>query len=284
MREKKSENEKGKSHQFFWQKFAGVYRQTFTVLKENPTIAIPFFLIACFDFLALALLFYAPSEPVSLVVAPIIRTFWGEQFLHYPENFVLLPKLLNHAHFIILSLFGISVTGIAIKKIEARAEGEQLSIVSAAGPVFKKYFSLLTAWLAFYGIFMFSLKHILRLLPSNVGAQLAAGFCVGLAIQTLFAFLFPALLISGRGFFKDLREGILTAVRNFGLTSSLIALPMALLVTLSFFKALAPLMVRFNPEMVLWVLAAGIIISMIVDLLVTASTTLLYLQVREDKS
>lgn len=274
------ENSEEKDLNFFWRKFVGIYQQTFAVLKESPTIGILFLLIAFFDFLALVVLFYAPSEPVSLVIAPVIRTFWGERFLHYPENFVLLPKLLNHAHFLILSLFGISVTGIAIKKIEAHAEGNTLSVLSAVGPVFKKYFSLLVVWLAFYGFFMFSLKHILRQLPPNVWAQLAGGFCVGIVIQSLFAFLLPSLLISGRGLFRDLWEGMLTGVRHFLLTSSLIAVPMVLIVTLSFFKAMAPLMVRFYPEMVLWVLAAGIIISMIVDLLVTTSTTLLYLQVR----
>ncbi len=266
---------------FFWQKFVEIYQQTFSMLKENPTIWILFVLLGIFDFAALAILYFAPSAPVSMVVAPIIRTFWDDRYLHYPENFMLLPRLFNHAHFLILSIFGVAITGMAIKKIEAHAHGEHLSTLSAAGAVFKKYFSLVAAWLLFYAVFMLSLKNIMMFLPRAVWIQLSAGFFLGLAIQALFAFLLPALLISDKGLFRDLWQGFLLGGRYFFLTCLLIAIPMAVVVMLSFFKALTPLIVQIYPEMVLGVLAIGIVISLLVDLFVTISTTLLYLKVRE---
>src|SRR3989338_10910657 len=117
-----------KALKFFWPKIVEIYAQAFSVLKKDPTILFLFFVIGIFDAIALVILYFAPS---SIILAPVIRTLWGERFIHYPQNFVLLPKLFNYAHFLILSFFGIFVTGLAIKKIQAASGGKRLPLVEA---------------------------------------------------------------------------------------------------------------------------------------------------------
>jgi hypothetical protein len=62
-----------------WKKVTGTF-------KRYPAIMMPFGCIALFEILGLIILFLAPRPPFSSVLAPVIRAFWGEQFLHYPDS------------------------------------------------------------------------------------------------------------------------------------------------------------------------------------------------------
>ncbi|MDA9101194.1 hypothetical protein N9K06_00815 [Omnitrophica bacterium] len=263
---------------------AEIFRQTFQLLRENPTIILLFLAIAVLDAVALAILFYAPSEPVSLIVGPIIRAFWSGQYLHYPANFVLLPKLMTHAHFLILTFVGIVVTGVVVKKIESHVQGERLTTTSAVMPVMRKYFALLAAWLLTFFCFKVVMGVVMPLVPARmVAVQLSVGFVVALLLQSLMVFLIPSILISGKGFIKDVISGIAFGAKNIVNTSILIAVPVLMILLLSYVKALAPFLADTYPEGVLWILAFGILITMVVDLMITSSTTILYLKARNTK-
>jgi hypothetical protein len=261
-------------------RIAEIYRETFAILVEYPTIGFLFLAITLLDIAALISLFLAHSAPFSIVLAPIIRAFWDDRFLHYPQNLVLLPKLFNHAHFVILSVFGILVSGITIKKIEGAAKGERTATFTALAPVFKKYFALLVSWLVCYGVFVFMAEKILEALPGTLPVQLVVGFVVSLAVQAVFAFVLPAVLIESRGFLKNFWAGLVFGFKNFFTTILLVAVPVFMIVIFSFFKALTPVYTRSYPEAVLWVLIAGIFVSLIVDFTVTVTTTLFYVKSR----
>ena len=67
--------------------------EAFYIFKKYPRTALPLLIMGILDFVALYLLYLAPQRPVSVLLAPPVRAFWGEQFLHYPMNLFLLPKL-----------------------------------------------------------------------------------------------------------------------------------------------------------------------------------------------
>ncbi|MBI1977868.1 MAG: hypothetical protein HYS55_03865, partial [Candidatus Omnitrophica bacterium] len=229
-----------KTLSFFWFRIVEIYRQVFSVFRKNPTLIALFLWIGFFDLLALVLLFLAPMPPVSYVLAPIIRTFWSDQFLHYPNNFVLLPKLFSHAHFLISTVLGVFVTGLVIKKIDADLKGEKLSTLSAARPVLKYYLSLVIGWLISYAIFAFTLKGILALLPGSFLIQIGSGFVLGVLVQSFVVFLLPAIVLLENGFFKALFVGFQVGIKNLPLTSGLIFIPMVLAFLLSFVKLYTP--------------------------------------------
>jgi len=269
---------------FFWSSVVEIYQQLGLVLRNDPTICILFILIACIDFLALTVLFFAHTEPVSTVVAPIISTFWSERFLHYPENFYLLPKLFNHAHFLITTLIGIVVTGLVIKKIDAQVNDRtKLTTFKAFGPVMRKYLPIILAWLISYGVVMLAFRVVLPYFMKSLWLYLAASYVTAVITQSLVAFLIPAIVLEKSGFFKALWTGTRTGFVNIPLTSLVIAVPMLLGVALSYFKMLTPVYLRVCPELVLVVLASGVVVMTIVDLWVTASTTLIYLKVRNER-
>src|SRR3989338_2380469 len=260
---------------FFWSRIVEIYRQVFSMLGKDPTILFLFITLGVLDFIALVVLFLAPSAPISYMLAPIIRTFWSDYFLHYPHNFLLLPKLFSHAHFLISTVVGVFITGLIVKKIEAEVTGQRLSTLAAAGVVARKYFSLVLVWLVTYAFFTLALKGILPLLPRNMWIHLAGGFLLSLFIQSVFVFLIPALILLEQGFFKGLWEGFRFGMKNILLTSVLIAVPMFLAVAVSFAKLYTSYFVRVRPEIVLWVIAGGVLISLLIDILITSSATLL---------
>ncbi len=264
---------------FFWPKFVEVYQQSFSVLIKDPTIWIPFIFIGVLDFVALALLFLAPSPPVSYVVAPIIRTFWSSRFLHYPENFLLLPKLQAHAHFLIATIFGVFVTGMAIKKIEAALKGDaRLSTSTAIREVFGRYISLVVVWLFAYFLFKILFNFLNPILTMSLWVQLGAGYVVAVIVQALLGFIIPSVMLREGGFFKSVWEGVVFGFKNLGIASALMVAPLLAVTAVSFAKGLSPILVNYyEPDSVLWILVVGIILTVIADILVTSVTAVLYL-------
>lgn len=260
-----------------------VFKQSLIALSHNPTILLLFIIIAILDFAALFSLFLAHSWPFSTILAPIIRTFWDDRYLHYPENFLLLPKVFNHAHVVITALFGVVVSGIVIKKLEAWSQGSKISTLAAASPVLKRFLSIMTVWVVAYFAFTFAVKGILALVPKTLFPQLLAGYASALVVQSLLMFIFPAVVLGDKGFFKNFASGIVFGLKNFIPTVILISLPVLVLVIYSFLKSVTPILVQNFPEAVLWVLAGGIFVSMIVDLILTSTTTLFYLKARNQK-
>ena len=260
-------------------KIVEIYKQVFSVLQKSPTILFLFLILGIFDAIALTVLFLAPIPPISTILAPIIRTFWSEQYLHYPSNFLLLPKLFGHAHFVISTVVGVFVTGLIIKKIEAEESGQRISTFSAAGDIFKKYFSLVIVWLISYGIFTVSLKGLLYVMPLNFWIQMSGSFILSLLIQSILAFLLPSLVIVNQNFFYAVWCGLKVGAQNIILMSGIFFIPMFLILALSIAKMYTPLFVKgFYPEAVLWILSGGIVITLVVDILITTSATLVFLK------
>lgn len=266
---------------FFMSSIVEIYKQVFSLLKKNPTILFLFFVVALLDGVALTGLFLAPSPPFSYLLAPIIRTFWSDDFLHYPSNFILLPKLMGHAHFLISTVFGVFITGLVIKKIEVDARGEQLSTIFVSGIIFKKYIPLVVTWLISYGAFTLILKGFLYILPNDMTLQVAGSFVVSLLVQALFTFLLPSIVLLDQNFFKAFWNGLKTGFRKMILMIGILFVPMFLALVLSFSKLYTPLFVQTYPEAVLWVLAIGIVITLLVDIFVTTSSTLIFLRERK---
>ena len=258
-----------------------IYKKTITAIKQNPTVIILFMMLGLMDFFALIILFLSHSEPLSIVLAPIIRAFWGSRFLHYPDNFLLLPKLFNHAHLVILATAGILFSGIVTKKVEAYSNGKDIHTGQALVPVLKKYIVLVLAWGLTYFIYSLIIRKALPLFHlKSPWIQLLIGYVFGVVMQAAFAFIIPSLLLSEQGLWKDLMLGLKLGVKYLGITSLVIAFPILLIAVSSIFKMLTPYYVSFNPEIVLVVLGVSLVLSTVVDMVVTTSTVILFLKVR----
>lgn len=250
------------------------------MLGKTPSIWIAFALFALFELAVLTLLFLTPSEPFLTVLGPIVRRFWGERFLHYPENFILLPKLFHLAHVGILSLIGVFVSGFVIKRVEENFyEKDGLPATWVFQFVRKRYPALILGWFLSYAVLSFSLKAAIYTLPSVAWIRVLASTLLALGFQALFGFLLPAIVIE-KNFLTGLWKGLTFGCEHWKQTIILVFVPTLIVIFFSLFKGWIFYFISSYPELILWVLALGILVSVFADLWVTSCITIFFLEVK----
>ncbi len=272
------------------------YKTTIESLKDHPSIFFPFIIFAIFEFLALMLIYLAPRMPLKIIFGPPIRTFWGEIFLHYPANFLLIPKLTNLARMGLSILLGSVLTGMAVTLIYDIYTKKKVSLDTAFLTAVKKYLSLFTVVFLLTALFYFIEKFLtislikyfraghIKLLFLNKGLWLGPiliclNSLMAIIIQAAFIYAIPILMIEKEKTFKAI-------IRSFVLFKKL-AVPTIILVGLPMLFYIPILVLSYNsaflidkifPEFVILVSFLGILISsLVIDILVTVSTTNLYL-------
>jgi len=262
-----------------------IYKFSAQGLRKTPSAYIPFFIFACIDFCSLLLLYLTPRQPLIEIFGPPIRTLWGERFLHYPTNFLLLPKLTADARMVLSVCIGSLLTGIAITLLY------QKPLKSA----FKKYVSLfLIVFLItvlFYGTikirnialmkyFMAGHKTLLFLSPTAWLGPISTGmgFFIGLFIQAAFTYAIPALIMGEGRLMRVLATSLVFCKNHLVTTLFLVGLPLLLYVPLLVLNYNSVFLIdRFFPEIILWLSAAGVIVnSLFIDPLITITTAELY--------
>ena len=263
-----------------------VWKQTLEVFRKNPVLLLPFLIVGLFDGILLTLIFLAPQPPFSSLLAPPIRAFWGEQYLHYPLNFVLIPKLFNYTHIIITAVFGVLMTGLAIGMLQEAKNGTQPKILLNLFYAIKRYFAIFTIWLIMFilALVFYRAPYFFIQTSNKVAIQTIyylAFFAVSL-IQVVFIYAIPAALIERRGLISAIKRGLPFSRRYFLATLMLVMIPALFYIPIMIMKGKSlVLMNRFFPEIVLIILTAGIVVTILIDFLVTSSTTILFLNQRE---
>src|SRR3989338_296516 len=84
------------------------------LMAKKPLVIMPFAIIAFLETLALEVVYFSTRTPISGVANPIIRKFFGERLLHYPQCLVILPKLFYYLQILIYVLTGAFLTAIAV--------------------------------------------------------------------------------------------------------------------------------------------------------------------------
>lgn len=110
-------------------------------------------------------------------------------------------------------------------------------------------------------------------------------FVITLLLQCLFVYSFPFVVLKGKKFIPAFLSGIKLFIKLFVSTLALAGLPMVLYIPNILLRSnLGFLSDKFSPEVTVGVLFFGIIMgTMIVDLIITISTTILFLEVADEK-
>lgn len=277
-----------------------VYNTTLQSLKKNPTLFIPFVIFAIFEFLALIIVFLAPRVPLRLIFGPFIRTFWGERFLHYPFNFLLLPKLASFSRMGLSVLLGSLLTGMAVAIVFDVYNKKHLKLRTSFNTALKKYIYLFAVVFVFTALFYFSMKFITsalikyfiaghrRLLFLGPGIWMGPilmliNFLIAILIQSAFIYAIPILMIERDKLVKSIIKSLVLFKKLFIPTIILVGLPMLVYIPVIVLQYNSAFLInRVFPESILLLSILGIIISsLVIDLIVTISTTFLYLMNKE---
>lgn len=277
-----------------------VFNLTTQALKNNPLLFTPFIIFSIFDALALIFIYLIPRQPLVTVLGPIVKTFWGERFLHYPLNFFLLPKLASHSRIVLSVLLGSLSTGMAIAIVFDIYQKKALKLSRSLKSAFKKYVSLfiiiLILTIAYYFLVKFSTIIIakyfiaghrrLLFLPAKFWLGpilLGINFCLAILVQSAFIYAIPKVMIENINLIKAIGGAFLMFFRFFIPTLILVGLPMLIYVPILVLNYnLAFLILNLFPESVLLLCFLSIIISsLIIDPLITTASTFFYLASKE---
>ena len=252
-------------------------------LSKNPSILIPFIIVGLFDAFAILFLFLGPQAPLSSLFAPPVRKFIGEQYLHYPLNLILIQRLFNYAHIFVVGTIGVLMSALAISMLEEQGNGNKPSALTCFLKGAKRYWVILAIWLIFFVIskLIFKITNSFFTSDNKIILQIIfyLSFFLVSFIHVFFIYAIPAAVIEKRGIISSIKRGIITTQKNFLATLILVIIPVLFYIPVMILKSYsASLMFRLFPEVVLLILGIGIIVSVMVDCIVTCSTTILFLE------
>lgn len=196
---------------------AKIWKKSLNLIGKHPSVCMPFFCLAICEALWLSLWYYAPRPPVSLVLAPIIKTFLGEQFLHYPANFLILPRLAFIGRILIYLSFGLLSLAMTIAAVfQIETEQVPARLWGNLNRALRRYFSLLFIGIIF-GICAFLTYRILRFIIGRLFANSLLLVPASYAMNILFfiiSIMLEALFIYATGFILLYREKIFTCIKK----------------------------------------------------------------------
>lgn len=257
---------------FFW-----AWKQAL-LSARRPIIFLPLLVYAVLQLLLLAGLAFSMYPPFSFIFVPLQRALYGETALHYPNHFLVLPQLFDNLNIILSGVFGILVIGVTTMLFFSGSS--QPSLPTSLRPVWQRYFHLIAAWFGETALIL------LVIVGFSWGASKtpAAGSYMGIlrvigvvGVSAIFAFTTVLILIERKPFWTALPQSVKMFARYALVTLLLVALPVVLQLPVQFILANATVVIRkLNPEVIIWVIATGVLISALSNYFVIGTVTHLY--------
>lgn len=255
---------------------------SFGMMVKNPSVLMPFVIIAFLETLALELIYFSTRKPILLFSGPIIKKFFGEPFLHYPANLILLPKILYLMQVVIYIVFGTFLTAITVNIFRNIKGGLPVKINALVRNASKRYFALMAfgaviAVIVFlvqkadFFVFLKSMKIVAKVLPqlpikAYDAVFIVSRFLINMILQALFVLAIPIMIMGKKPLFKSLMQSFYLCVRNFPVIISLIFLPLLIYFPITLIKSFSSqLTVRTFPEIILLVNLTSSLASIFID-------------------
>jgi len=258
------------------------WSETFGVMAKNPIILMPFVLIAFLELLALEFLYFSSRVPLSYIANPIIRKFFGEAFIHYPGNLVVLPRLFYYKQVAIYVFVGAFLTAVAVNIFKNIKGGLPVRAKAMIRNTLKSYISLLVyailiSVLVFFVqkadtfVFTKAMRLLSRLLKISIMPVYNIGFTLflflsNLMMQTFLIATIPIIVIERVSLLKAMARSIMLGLRNFLTIFALIFLPFFIYLPIILLKSFSTqIMDKTFPEISLYITVAGIVITIFLD-------------------
>ena len=261
-----------------------IWKKLAETVRRYPAILGPFILVALIDVLILMAAFLAPQRPLSMVMAPIVRAFWGERFLHYPANFLVLPEVFNRIRNIFSFITGVFLAGIAVSMISQAYSDKKPEWWMGIKKSAKKYLRMVIVWGIIFVCVMAVSRVSVYLMRVTGSRRIGLGldFSASVIIQMIFVFAIPSIIIENRKVLFSLFRSV-ALFKRYPLTTFLIVLiPGLLFIPFTVLHLRLPvLMDRLVPEVVLYALFLRIFMLSFIDIIITSSAAILLLKHRE---
>lgn len=277
-----------------------ILRTSLDILLQNPVVLFPTVLLGLIQLFIVEVLYFSPQYPLSLFFAPLIRQVWSEEYLHYPLNLVLLPKMFYYAQMFVYLFFGSFLLALTIKIISILNERPRVNLREAVKETSGRYVHIfIAALLSFITFQLFAKGYVFLLdlfIRNNPFGQSTffwnrmllwtipyVQFFVGIISTVLVTFIIPIIVIDHKKVYAAFFINFKILARALPVTFLFVAIPtMLYLPLLTARNNISVLMNAFGPEVQIVVIVVGLAISMAIDLLIVTSSTILYLFLREN--
>jgi hypothetical protein len=249
-------------------------------LIKYPVIITPFLLMGFCDLALLGALYFAPRPPLSLVAAPLIRLFWGDEYLHYPANFIFLPHMYAYAKNALSFVTGLLFSAMTIAMIYQVINSAELSWRYGVSKALRKYLRMLLAWSVVMAVSAIIVRLLgsLEVFSSSPARLFILEFSASILTQTFFVYSIPSIIIENKKAINSIARSF-ELVKKYPVVSlAIILVPNLLLVPMNYADIkMEYIMVAVLPKTVFWTLMTRIIITTMIDFIVTSSAALLLL-------
>lgn len=206
------------------------WTKTVELLRSNTALFTPLGLAAGVKLTMVGVALVAPFTPFSKFLAPIVRYFWGEIFLHYPYHLALATRWFRRSDLllpILLEGFLVGMTAYLCRQILA---GHPVKVRQAFSETFRRYPGCVLITMV-SSLLMIGLAKM-ALLPIQLGvrwfpilAQSTFAMALGMALVTiavvaalesLFIFALPSCILEQRAWFRAIGRSVQIAAKSYG--------------------------------------------------------------------
>jgi hypothetical protein len=282
-------------------------RTPFTLLRaslnnivQHPVILFPTATLAFIQLLLLEILYFAPQKPLSIFFGPLIKSIWSEEYMHYPQNLILLPKMFYYVQIIIYLVLGSFFLAFTSKIVSVLNVHPRVNLKSSFKETLSTYIHIFFASIISYILFQILangyvkiLNYIINIKPFGASVSFwnktllwtipYFQFLLGILASTLIVYVVPIIVIEKLKIFPAILKNFRVLFHSFPTTILIVGLPSLFYLPILALRNNVPfLMHSLAPEIQLIVIILSLLISMGVDLMIIVSTTTLYLFVKEN--
>ncbi|RMD67299.1 hypothetical protein D6833_00370 [Candidatus Parcubacteria bacterium] len=260
-----------------WNLLRRAWRETLACMRRPRALG-PFAAYGLLQLLMLIGFVNLHEFPFSRVFLPLQKMLFGERALHYPNNFVVLPSVMDLCNLALSGLIGIVVIGAATRIFYFMMGGD--SPEGTLRPVLARYGHLFVIWLieiALVLAVMYGMARLQPLYPNWTGLLTALRVGIVMLIMSVFAYSVAVVVLEGTTAIRAIGISVRIFIRWWGLTFLLVTLPSLLRMPLSLLLNDAPRIVEnMAPEVIPVLLGGEILFSIFVNFLIIGSITHVY--------
>lgn len=257
------------------------------LMFRSPSAFLPFVIYAALLCLVLFAMAFFLVPPMSAFMVPVIELLGGDRALHYPMHLVMLPDMYHLIYLPLTALVGFALFGWAVFRMgdTFQQEGSPMdarrpyaSAIPAMLVIGVVYVAAATApamGAAWLGAGMQS--------PQVVMLLTLSGLVVSVALQSLLVYAPMFVRTESRGAFAALGRSIRFAGRRMVQTAMILLTAVLAHQPIDYLlRQPDKVALKFRPELIIYLLVAGIVVELFTTYLLFSATTGMALSRRED--
>lgn len=282
------------------------HKKVFPLLKSsidtiiaNPVVAFPYVINLFIQLLILEILFFSNRYPLKTFFGPITKTLWGENYIHYPLNLMIIPDFFQRLQiplYIFVYSFFVAVSTYIIATLN---NGKKVELGSIFREVFKSYLFIVIAAMI-TSLFVVSIFNLYGLVYNRAAVIRSTsgvffmikrivmegtpyfGLMGSVFVTTLFAYVMPAIVIDKRRIFAALAANFKLVGQSFFTILGVVFVPMFVFVIVLLLQNSLPRDLPL-PEIRVWTLILSVVLMVMIDAVVYTAITTYYLISKENK-